>query len=150
MTSPNLPKLATAITYLAANYLAPGQRLTIDRIGRSVTWDSTIDTLPRRVRGGAETPEERAEFARCVFTDHRYVNTLAAPRTELAEGLLALRPGQRLHVSRFDAGYEFVLEVPGHESKVITIMQLDELGSVAVERRLFHLCKAIAETGAVS
>lgn len=127
MTDKHLTKLAIAITYLA-NHLGVGQRITLDRYGRSVTWDSTT----RRVRGGAESSDERADFARRVFE-----GIAAAPRAELAEGLQALRPGQRLHLTRLSKDVEIALMVPGQDLAVqtATISSLDERAD-SIERCL--------------
>jgi len=93
-----MTQLSTVLAHLASTCLDIGDLLILDRYGRSITWDSQSKLLPTRVRGGAETPDERSDFARRVLS----TQALEPYRPMLAVGVLAIRPGVRLQFERMD------------------------------------------------
>lgn len=94
-----MTQLSTVLAHLASTCLDIGELLILDRYGRSITWDSQSKLLPTRVRGGAETPDERSDFARRVLS----TQALEPYRPMLAVGMLAIRPGIRLRIERIES-----------------------------------------------
>jgi len=92
MDSKVLANLSTALVYMIAK-IDLGERITIERLERSVTWDSSAHAFPRRVRSMVQSPDDREGFARRVLP-------LTGPVAELAGGVLWLRPSEDLVVVR--------------------------------------------------
>lgn len=92
MESKVLANLSTALVFLIGK-LDLGERITFERLDRSVTWESTSHTLPRLVRSVVMSPDDRAGFARRVLPQ-------SGPVAELASGVAWLRTGEKLNIYR--------------------------------------------------
>lgn len=92
MDSKVLTNLSTALVFMIGK-LDLDERFAIERLARSVTWDSSAHTFPRLVRSVVQSPEDRQGFARRVLPQ-------SGPVAELANGVLWLRPAEQLIVTR--------------------------------------------------